>query len=57
MFVFLFLSLFYTPRVACELAICEKFPILLSGSLLDVLLSIASLPDLNFFISLFPLGV
>ena len=53
----LFLSLFYTPRVACEPADCEKLRILLCVSLLDfcffpVLFSLASLPDLNFFFSL-----
>ena len=42
----------YTPHVACEPAICEKLRILLCVSLLDFLLSIASLPDLNFFLSL-----
>ena len=56
MFVFLFLSLFYTPRVACEPAICENLRILLCVSFLDFLLSIASLPELNLLLSLFSLG-
>ena len=54
---FLFLSLFYTPRVACEPAICEKLRILLCVSLLDFLLYIASLPDLNFFFFSLPFGI
>ena len=41
--------LFYTPREACEPAICEKLRILWRVSFLDFLLSIASLPDLKFF--------
>ena len=57
MFVFVFWSLFYTPRVEFEPAVCEDLPILLCVSLLDSLVSIASLPDLNFFfLSLFPFG-
>ena len=48
MFVFWFSSLFYTPRVACEPAICENLRILSCVSFLAFLL------DLNFFFSLFP---
>ena len=58
MFVFLFLSesLFFISRVACEPAVCHKMRLLLCVSLLDSLLSIASLPDSNIFFSLFPFG-
>ena len=48
MFVILLLSLFYTPRVACEPAICEKLHILLLYvSLLDFLLCIIAFPCLT----------
>ena len=56
MFVLLLLPLFYTPRVTCEPEICEKLRVLLCVSFLDFLLSIASLPELNFLFSPFPLG-
>ena len=51
------LSLFYTPRKACEPAICGNLRIFWCVSFLDFLLSFhcflafASLPDLNFFLS------
>ena len=49
---FFFLSLFYTPREACEPAVCQSLRILLCVSFLDLLPSIASLRGLNFFLSL-----
>ena len=52
MFVFLFSSLFYIPRVACEPAICKNMRILLCVSFLDFLLSVVSLPEMNFSPSL-----
>ena len=51
MLVFLLLSLFHTPREARESAIWDKLGILLCVSFLDFLLSIASSPDLNFFLT------
>ena len=53
MFFFLALLLFYTPRVACKPAICEKLRFLLIVSFLGVSLSIALSPEF-FFLSLFP---
>ena len=52
MFVLSFLSLFYTSREACEPEICENLRLLLCVSFLDFLLFTASLPYLNFFLSL-----
>ena len=50
MFVFLILSHFYTPRVACEPVVCETNLILLCVSFLDFLLSTTFLPgDCTFF--------
>ena len=57
MLFFLCLSPFYTPRDACEPAICESLRILLRVSFLDVLVSFTSLPDLIFFLSLPVLNV
>ena len=51
-YFFLFLSVLYTPREACEPAICEKLRYLVCVSFLDSLLSIASLPDSIFFLCL-----
>ena len=53
LFFFVFLPLFYTPRDACEPKTCEKLRILLGVLFLDfLLLIIASLPDLTYFLSL-----
>ena len=47
MLVFLFLSLFYTPREACEPEICENLRILLC--VLFLFLAFYCFLDLNFF--------
>ena len=51
MVVLLSSSSVYTPRVACKPAICKKLRILSCVFFLGFLLSIAFLPELNFFLS------